>query len=119
MKLNKDNFAQWFMETVKHNVIHYTFDCFYDIRSIMKGNEDVLEEALQSNNRSFPTERPLYHTFYWFVRDTGTDICEENKPSMELHETYLKNNKYAYELQFCLNSDYFRDEEYCTIKKLK
>lgn len=114
-QLSKDEFARWFIsETTAIRM--YIFDSFYDINRIMEENKKVYNEEHKKNNGT-PTREPIYNIMYWFRRDTGSDIMTTADSS--LYDTYFKNNIKAYKLKFCLNSDYLRGEEFCTIETIK
>ena len=109
-KFNKDSFARFiFNESAKIEM--YNFDVFYDIKSIMNTNDEKLRED------KFPTEKPIFQTYFWFTRNTGTWLCKEEEETM--YKSYENNSTNIFKLEFCLNESYFSNQEYCTITKIK
>ncbi len=109
---NKDKFSKFIFNQWKKEVKFYNFDIMYDIKNILDTNQKILLEC------NFETQKPIYVTKFWFLRETGTHICDfaENNSTIKLLKD---NNKVMYKLTFCINSDYFSNQEYCTIEKIK
>ena len=110
-KLGKDEFAKWFYNQAIINIEMYMFDTFYDIEFIMESNKNCIKVEVGG---SYPTDKPIYNTLFWMHRKTGSYIVREGEES-----NYMKHNTTVYKLTFCINSDYFRDEEYVTIERIK
>lgn len=115
--LTKDQFAKWFMDQATKNIELYLFDTFYDINTIMEDNRKFIDKARAENNNTFPTQEPVYNTLFWFNRKTGSDILRNDQE--DIYKTMLENNTNCYQMTFCLNADYFTDQEYCTVTKIK
>lgn len=112
--LNKDQFAKWFMTTATESIRMYLFDSMYDIRHIMESNNIALNTHHKDTGSR--TNEPIYNILYWFNRETGSDICNSDE---DIYKTYLNNNTNAFKMTFCVNADYFSNESYCTIEKIK
>jgi hypothetical protein len=115
--LNKDQFAKWFMNHASQTIEMYLFDTFYDMNTIMEVNKTCIDKARIENKNTFPTNEPIYNTLFWFNRKTGSDILRNDQE--DIYKTMLENNANCYQLKFCLNADYFTDQEYCTVIKIK
>lgn len=111
--MTKDQFAWFFFSKALSKVEHYIFDTFYDIKTIMNENEQLLKKKVVDFG-SFPTDAPIYNEYFWFIRKTGSDICKEGD---DLKNSYIKYNQFYFKLSFCLNSDYFAEESYCLVTR--
>jgi hypothetical protein len=103
-KFNLDKFAK-FMAYRLLQIKNYNFDVFYDIKKIV-------DLKIEKQGYEFPNKIELH----LMLRNTGCDLIYPSDPH---YQTYLNNNSKIYKLEFCFNSDYFSNEEFCTITTIK
>lgn len=111
-KLDKNNFAKFFIDEAQNTIKNYFFDIFYDIRTIMEMNRIREKEIFNEISN-----KPIFTQVVWYLRENGTYLLMEHETN-SLETTYDKNSRKKYILTFCINSDYFREEEYCTVNEL-
>ena len=99
-ELTLDDFAA-FMATCILGTEHYKFDLLYDISKIVK---------LLNENRG-KHETPIYETFHFMLRSTGSDLIKSDD---ENYNIYLTRSTTVYKLTFCWNRDYFYNIPFCT-----
>ena len=106
MKFTQDNFAKFiFSQGLK--IKNYNYDLFYDIVQIQK------DRQYNSNIHS----QPIYRKYYLFIRELGSHLIYEDEK--DLFDTLFINNDKVFEITFCFNYTYFRNEYFANIKKLK
>lgn len=102
--------AKFMMDQVDKYVEHYRFDFFYDV---MKITETFYKE--RGN-----IEQPVFHTFHWMLRKTGTDIIDMNKVNIDpVYKEFEKRNRIIFSMKFCMNHQYFSREIFCLVNVLK
>jgi len=100
LKMTKNEFAKFLFE-IGQNLEHYNSDVFYDI--------DTIQKFVQQNRNEH--EKPVKENYFYFVRDTGTNlIFAKDIESYYFHHLCL-NNKDAYFITICANSDYFSPKQ--------
>jgi hypothetical protein len=105
LKYSQDGLAKFiFRQALK--IKKYNFDAFYDISKIV---------TLLQENRS-NSEIKKKQTLYLMLRSTGCDLIDPFSP---YYLNYEKNSNEIFELVFCWNCDYFSNEYFCTIKRIK
>lgn len=104
-KLTTDQFAIFMADVIK-SVKFYNFDAFYDIAKIVKLKSEKQKDSVN----------PQKESFFLFSRDTGIDLIDVDNENLDL---YIQNNLHQYLIEFCFNSDYFRDESFATIETIK
>jgi hypothetical protein len=103
-KFNLDQFAKFIAYRLLE-IKNYNFDVFYDIKKIV-----------ELKSQMHGTEKRSNQDLYLMLRDTGCDLIYPNDPN---YQFYLTNNSKIYKLEFCFNSDYFSNEEFCKITTIK
>lgn len=104
--LTHDQFAIFISDLIKDIKVH-NFDAFYDIVKIV--NE---YKAKCGYNEGTPNR----DTYFIFYRETGFDMLKINS---ELYEIMYANNNFCYQIDFCFNCDYFRNESFAKLYKIK
>lgn len=106
LTLTQDQFAVFISDLIK-DIKVYNFDVFYDIAKIV--NEYKSKCGYNDNI-------PNKDSYFIFYRETGFDMININS---DLYEIMYANNSFCYRLDFCFNCDYFRNESFVKIYKIK
>jgi len=103
-KLNKNQFAKFVANVIKE-IKNYNYDVFYDI---VLFNDTIKETYKESTEKSY----------YWYIRDNGTHICEID--NLEFINSVKKafEHKKILKLTFC-KEDYKNNFEVVTIETIK
>ncbi len=93
-------FADWLFANVLPKVNSYKSDLFHDIARIMAKRNAAMKAGI--------TSEQITDEYYLFVRDTGTWMCQiTGEDRVKDIYAYARQNKWAYHIRFCWNSDYF------------
>jgi hypothetical protein len=87
-------------------VQRYNFDLFYDIKKIV----DL------KNNDLHGSEIPSITELHLFLRPFGSWLTS---PDTENYQMYFDSNEQVYKLVFCWNCNYFINQSFCKITRLK
>lgn len=104
-KFNPNEFTK-FIQNRMNEVKLYKFDLIYDMHTIM---------SYFKTCRSV-TNEPEKKIFHLMIREAGADMIDLNSNAYEI--LWHRNDK-VWELVFCWNFEYFDDESFVEITKIK
>ena len=111
----RDQFAK-FLFSQNRKIKNYNFDLLHDIKQIM--NFAYNRENTADENGQTITNRPIEKSFFFFVRESGTWLVdEENTETLQSIEKSF-NHIEKFKITIIANCDYFYKTPFAKVQKL-